>query len=70
MIWYNTTFKGHYPVPVAAIVCAKTKEQAADLLNKQLAYQGPRQDAPIKAEDMKKFVSHEGSVLVLSDGNY
>ena len=70
MIWFNNTFDDHYPVGTSAIVCAKTKEEAAHLLNKQLEYQGIPQREPVKPEDMKKFVSHEGNVLILNDGNY
>ena len=70
MIWHNTTFKGHYPVGTAALVSVRTAEDAAKLLNTQLEYQGLKQDKPVEAKDMHRFINHEGHVLILNDGNY
>lgn len=67
-IWYNTKFDGHYPVGSAAIVSAKTKEEAAVILGCALVDIGLKQK--IDAEDMIEFDTDRGSFAILRDGNY
>lgn len=68
MIFINRKFKGHYPVGTAAVVCAKTPEEAAHYLEVRLRGLGLEQK--ILPEDMERFKSVPGNCNVLNDGNY
>lgn len=70
MIWTNNTFSGHYPVGSAAVVSAKTAEEAAERLNNHLALIGLPQQEPVTPEQMVKFSQTDGNLVVLWDGNY
>lgn len=67
-VWTTTDFAGHYPVGVAAVVCADTAMQAAELLNVQLRARGLAGDAT--AEGMQRFVTSKPGCEILSDGDY
>jgi len=62
-----TTFTGHYPVGVAAVVRALTPRTAASRLNRELIRGGLPGDA--KTEDMVELEDDE-TVRILADGNY
>jgi len=62
------TFEGYWPVGTAAIVCAKTASQAAELLNEKLKSNGLPGDA--LAKDMIEFPSDGEEVRIVCDGNY
>lgn len=69
MIYYNTSFQGHYPVGTSAIVCADSPEQAATMLENILKAEGLEQIVPV--ESMIAFSDNsEPSVLILNNGNY
>lgn len=70
MIFVNTTFKGYYPVGTAAVVCAATQEEAADILNKRLEHLAMPQNEPVTPDQMEKFTMVPGNVVILADGNY
>lgn len=70
MIWTNTTFTPLWPIGGAAVVSAKTAQEAADLLNHTLEQRGIHQEKPVLAKDMVKFSNVQGNVAILSDGNY
>lgn len=67
-IYTNTSFKGHYPVGAAAIVAAKSPEEAAEILNAELKTVGLEPTA--KAEGMKLFTPTKDRVRILVDENY
>lgn len=66
-IFYNTGFKGHWPVGTAAVVVASSAEEAAVLLTRELGLitlpQAIEPNSMIELE-MKP------QVVVLADGNY
>jgi len=67
-VWTCTTFKGHYSVPVAALVIAPDSEAAAEILNLELVNVGLTGD--VKPESMKPHPLIYGWVDILSDGEY
>lgn len=66
-LWYNTGFKGVEPTNTAALVQARTAEEAAAMLSKHLATIGLAQ--PIEPESMTQVYSTD-TVIILSDGDY
>lgn len=68
-IWICTAFTGHYPVGSAAVVCARTAEEAADSLNHTLRT-GHRLKGDAKPADMHRIYPTLGSTYVLCDGDY
>lgn len=63
------SFKGHWPVGTAAVVCADSREDAAQKLSAALIGMGL--DGKITALDMIQFPLHErDTVRILCDGNY
>ena len=67
--WTNTTFTGHWPVGSAAVVRAKNRHDAAELLNDVLREHGLPGD--VDGKDMMEFPISEGEeVRVLCDGDY
>ena len=64
-IFTCTDFTGLWPVPVAAVIDAETKEDALEKLNKQLKDQGLKGDAELS--DIEPLTL---DVTILSDGNY
>ena len=68
-VWRNNTFEGFWKsVNNAALVIAKTQEQAAFLLNAELR----RRDLPgdVKPEGMVLTLPNEERVIILHDGDY
>ena len=63
----NNVFRGHYPVGTAAVVVAKSEEQAAELLNMALRDVGLEPTAD--PEDME-WVDIYPQVKILCDGGY
>jgi hypothetical protein len=64
-------FKGHYPVGVCAIVAAETADDAAMILNCNLAVNGLDQgNRWMEASDMVEFKFDKIEVEILLDGNY
>ena len=68
-IYSCTTFKGRWPVGTAAIVRAKSKEEAAHKMNSALAEANLHQDEPVTPEQMHKFKKSQ-DVDILRDGDY
>lgn len=66
-VFTNNRFQGHWPVGTAAVVCAETKEEAAEYLNIALKKEGL---GPVDVADMSEFHVFDGEVRVLCDGNY
>lgn len=66
-LWYNTGFKGVEPTNTAAIVQARTAEDAAAMLSAHLATIGLSQH--IEPESMTQ-VHPTDTVIILSDGDY
>ena len=68
-IYSCTSFKGRWPVGTAAIVRAKSKEEAAHKMNSALAEANFHQDEPVTSEQMHKFKKSQ-DVDILRDGDY
>lgn len=67
-IYTNKTFKGHYPVGSAAVVCAENANIAASELNKELARMGLNPD--VSEGDMELMPRDTTMVRILHDGDY
>lgn len=67
-VWTCNKFKGHWPVGSAAVVVAKDQEQARQLLAKQLALYGLKQE--VTPEMLDPLPVCYPMALVLNDGNY
>jgi len=68
-VFTYTSFTGHYPVGVAAVVIAEDAEEAADNLNFKLKAAGLKGDA--RPVDMEPFPTDcRESIRILNDGNY
>ena len=67
-VWSITSFTGHYPVGVAAVVVAKDAEDAAKLLTVELSAHGLEQE--IKAKSMREVPMVIPMAFILADGNY
>ena len=68
MIFVNTSFAGHYPVGTSAVVCATSKEEAAQILQRTLKHKGLSQE--VLPEHMVKFMAVPGNCSILNDGDY
>lgn len=68
MIYIHNKFKGHYPVGTAAVVCEKTPEKAALVLEAYLRGIGLEQK--INPKDMVTFKMVPGNCAILNDGDY
>lgn len=68
-IYSCTSFQGRWPVGTAAIVRAKSKEEAAHKMNASLAEANLPQDEPVLPEQMHKFKKSQ-DVDILRDGDY
>jgi hypothetical protein len=66
--FWNTAFFGHWPVGTAAIVVAHEPDDAAALLEAELAKQGLPQK--IDASQMFEIDLSATGVVVLNDGEY
>lgn len=67
-IFVNTRFEGHWPVGVAAIAFANSREEAAEQLSAELATAGLPQAVPV--EHMAEIYPMGPTAYVLCDGNY
>lgn len=67
-VWTNCKFKGKWPVGTAAVVVADTADQAAALLNEDLADIGLARNA--KPEQFEVLPTSKHAVRILCDGNY
>jgi hypothetical protein len=69
-VYTCTSFAGHYPVGVAAVIVAANPQRAADLLNYALIEK--KLDGDVKPEDMIKLCNTPDgeSGKILNDGNY
>ena len=67
-VWTNTEFTGHYPVGTAAVCVANTAEEAAAMLNDDLASRGLLRTAT--ASQFVKLATNVPQAIVLLDGNY
>lgn len=67
-VYVCNKFTGHYPVPTAAAVVARSQQHAAELLNEQLRNMGLPGDAD--ANMMALMIQSEPQAVILSDGNY
>ena len=63
-----TQFDGYYPVGVAAVVVAGTKEEAAERLTEKLISIGLKQY--IRPEQMTEMLTSVPYVALLCDGDY
>ncbi len=63
------SFKGHYPVGTAAVIQAKTEEEARHLLLKHLI---EVEELPNNAEDilLEELPPGEYTVVILANGEY
>lgn len=68
-VYSCTTFQGRWPVGTAAIVRAKSKEEAAHKMNCALAEANLLQNEPVTPEQMYKFKKSQ-DVDILRDGDY
>lgn len=66
-VWYNVSFKGVWPVGTAAIVVAKTAQDACRLLQYQLP---AAQAKTVKPEDFVEIDTTKEYAIVLRDGDY
>ena len=66
----NTTFLGQHPIGSAAIVKARTKEHAAEVLSSELRRLGIEQAKPIDPETMVLWPLRGEQVRILNDGDY
>lgn len=69
-VFYNTEFKGHYPVGTAALVVAENAATAAVLLRDELAKQGLDQEVLAAHMVELKLKDDKRQVIVLLNGNY
>lgn len=67
-IFTCNSFRGHWPVPTAAVVIAEDVNEAAELLEAELAKQGLKQD--ISTGEIVEISIAGKAVHVLSDGEY
>jgi len=67
----NTKFLGVGLSPAAAIIKARNKEHAVEVLASELRKAGLEQeDAPLRPEDMKLWPLMGEQVRILNDGDY
>ena len=67
-IYFNRTFKGHYPVGTSAVIVAESRVAGRKLLEAELERHGLLQKIP--AADMQEIDVTEAQVVILCDGNY
>lgn len=69
-VFTSTSFKGHWPVGVSAIIVARNKARALELLNYALEAAGLQQDNVLTAKDLDEVKTDVESCEILQDGNY
>ena len=67
-VWINTVFEGRYPAGTAAVVVARTRQGAADLLNDELRAHGSAPRA--SADQFVRLRTDRAHAIVLCDGDY
>jgi hypothetical protein len=67
-LFSHTSFGGHYPVGVAAVVVAEDKKQAKSLLEADLKMAGLPQE--ISEDDLDEIGLESPKSIILNDGNY
>jgi hypothetical protein len=67
-VFYSTTFNGHWPVGVAAVVVASDSKFAAKRLEIELKKQGLEQE--IKPESLIEIDLYDPKVYMLNNGDY
>lgn len=67
-IYYNTSFKGHYPVGTSALVVSENAVEAAKMLQGSLILHGLEQE--VREEDMVQISPAHENVFILNDGDY
>lgn len=68
MVYYNKKFRGFWDVGTSAIVVADSKEEATELLNKELKGIGLKESA--EKNQFVKIKTRTKGVIILQDGNY
>jgi hypothetical protein len=66
-IWTNNDFEGHWPVGTAAVVVAKTAEDAKTYLDMFLSEKSLPESS---VDQFKPMPFEDGQVSILCDGNY
>lgn len=76
-VFTSTSFKGLYPVGTAAVIVAESKEQALELLVKQLQATGLYSEEPFNRRNDRLTVDNlvevpldKPSVDILNNGDY
>lgn len=67
-IYTNTKFIGHYPAGTAAVVIAKSKQHAAEMLEKRLMTEGLDQE--VSPDDFEQIPKTQEQVIIMHDGDY
>lgn len=67
-VYVNTSFRGHYPVGVCAVVMAETAAEAAKLLEVELKEHGLKQE--VQEKYMRKIQNVRPQAFVIQDGDY
>lgn len=67
-VWFNTSFQGHWPVGTSAVVVAPTKQEAAALLEAELARIGLAQK--VDWQTMQELCVTTPGALILQNGDY
>lgn len=67
-IYACNNFRGHYPAGTSAIMIAKTREDAAELLEQHLMKQGLSQ--LISTEQIFEIDSSTEQAVIFSNGDY
>lgn len=67
-VWLNTSFQGHWPVGTSAVIVAESKQEAATLLEAELARIGLSQK--VDWQTMKELSTTAPGALILQDGDY
>jgi hypothetical protein len=67
-VFTSTSFDGHYPIGVAAVIIAKDKHCAAMLLSNALFDAGL--NAKVTEGDVVEINKSEELAVILCDGNY
>lgn len=67
-VYFNTSFKGHYPVGTSVLVIAENHQEAAQLLERELAEYGLAQE--VKPYEMQEVKTDKKRIRILQTGDY
>jgi len=67
-VYFCTRFTGHYPTGTAAIIVAKSVEDAVTLINSELEAIGLKQE--VTSADLVVVNTRKQSINILCDGDY